>query len=290
MHLLLALLLAIPTHELALADCSAQIVAADGEQMWPGWANAPRSLLLVTQDAEYFVTTPGAEPTLRSRTFDPKLLATFPAVTSEPTVVVGLPAATGKTEPAWLLTLVHERFHQFQYSRPGYYERAEKLGLAHGDQTGMWMLNYAFPYTDAAVADAYAAFSRSVATALRARNTPAFAPALRDAKRAWRAFRETLRADDYAYFRFQVWQEGVARYTEVTLTLTPSCATSALPTQLAARTALLASLDKPDLRAQKRVAFYALGAGIAMLLDETSPDWKRAYLERPFEVDAYFAP
>lgn len=290
MHFLLALLFALPTHELALADCSSQIVAADGDKLWPGWSRAPRSLLLVTEDAEYLVSAPGAEPVKRPRTFSPKLLATFPAVSSEPTVVVGLPAATGKTETAWLLTLVHERFHQYQYSQPGYYERTEKLGLSHGDQTGMWMLNYPFPYSEPAVADAYSAFSRAVAAALRARNMPSFAPALREAKHAWRTFRETLKPDDYAYFRFQVWQEGVARYTEVTLAATPACAAATPPAQLAARNALLASLDKPNLREEKRVAFYALGAAIAMLLDETSPGWKRGYNERPFEIDGYFAP
>ncbi|HEV7923625.1 MAG TPA: hypothetical protein VGR02_22795 [Thermoanaerobaculia bacterium] len=290
MHLLLALLLAVPTRELALADCSAQIVAADGEKLWPGWSHASRSLLLVTEEAEYFVAAPSAEMVVRPRKFDPKLLATFPALSSEPTVVVGTPAATGKTETAWLLTLVHEHFHQFQYSQPGYYERTEKLGLSHGDQTGMWMLDYAFPYTDRAVVDAYSAFSRAVAAALRARNTPAFAEQLREAKHAWRTFRLALKPDDYAYFRFQVWQEGVARYTEVTLSASPSCAAATAPAQLAARNALLASLDKPNLLTEKRVAFYALGAAIAMLLDETSPDWKRSYNERPFEIDGYFAP
>jgi hypothetical protein len=283
MHLLFALLLALRTRELALVDCSARIVASDGDRMWPGWAAAPRSVLLVGEETEILVAPPaGVEAFERKRTFDPKLLATFPAFSGEPTVVVGMPAATGKTEAQWLWTLVHERFHQFQYSRPGYYDRAEKLGLSRGDKTGMWMLNYPFPYEEAA--EPYATFSRAVAAALRARQTPAFAARLREAKQAWHSFRDTLEPDDYAYFRFQVWQEGVARYTEVTLTTSEPCATDK------PRNTIVEALDTPNLREQKRVAFYALGAGIAMLLDETSPDWKRSYLERPFEIDTYFAP
>ncbi|HKO55062.1 MAG TPA: hypothetical protein VJ276_04235 [Thermoanaerobaculia bacterium] len=284
MHLLLALLFALPTREAALIDCSARIVATDGEKMWPGWAAAPRSVLLVGAETEWLIAPPAGVPPFeeRKRTFDPKLLATFPVFSAEPTVVVGMPAATGKTEEQWLWTLVHERFHQFQYSRPGYYERAEKLGLSRGDTTGMWMLNYPFPYDEAA--EPYAAFSRAVGAALRARQTPNFAPKLREAKRAWRAFRDALKPDDYAYFRFQVWQEGVARYTEITLTTSEPCATSRPPNMI------IDALDKPALREQKRVAFYALGAGIAMLLDETSPDWKRGYIDRPFEIDTYFQP
>jgi hypothetical protein len=46
----------------------------------------------------------------------------------------------------------------------------------------------------------------------------------------------------------------------------------------------------PWLAEKKRVAFYAVGAAIALLLDETSPGWKTDYFLRPFAVDGYFAP
>src|SRR5207249_765319 len=60
---------------------------------------------------------------VRDRHFAPNLLATFPAVAGVSTIVVGLPAATNKNSTEWVLTLLHEHFHQLQTSRPGYYAR-----------------------------------------------------------------------------------------------------------------------------------------------------------------------
>ena len=53
---------------------------------------------------------------------------------------------------------------------------------------------------------------------------------------------------------------------------------------------VLASLESARLGEQKRVAFYAVGAAIALLLDETSPAWKTKYFEQPFLLEAYFSP
>src|SRR5205823_11170202 len=44
------------------------------------------------------------------------------------------------------ISMLHEHFHQLQDSQPNSYAETEALNLSHGDQTGMWMLNYAFPY------------------------------------------------------------------------------------------------------------------------------------------------
>ena len=52
---------------------------------------------------------------------------------------------------------MHEHFHQLQYAQPGYYQAVAALGLSHGDQTGMWILNYPFPYTSASVTKSFAA-------------------------------------------------------------------------------------------------------------------------------------
>ena len=52
-----------------------------------------------------------------------------------------------------MLTVLHEHFHQLQQSQPGYFQGVEALGLSGGDQTGMWMLNYPFPYKTPAVAE-----------------------------------------------------------------------------------------------------------------------------------------
>ena len=62
-------------------------------------------------------------------------------------IVIGQAEDTdSKTSTPWLIVLMHEHFHQLQDEQPGFSEAAESLGLAHGDKTGMWMLNYSFTY------------------------------------------------------------------------------------------------------------------------------------------------
>lgn len=53
------------------------------------------------------------------------------------------------------------------------------------------------------------------------------------------------------------------------------------------REATLTELANPDLQKQRRVAFYALGAGLALLLDQDSDTWKGKYLTEKFFVERY---
>jgi hypothetical protein len=310
MRYLLLLLLALPARaqDFSLVRCSRDVFAAAGEHVWPGWSDAPFSLLLIDGETEYLVTPPAgitgftpsaADPNIltRKRITNPNLLATYPAVGAEPTIVVGTPRVTGKSDAAWVITLLHEHFHQLQYSRPGYYAASNKLGLARGDETGMWMLNYPFPYADANVQQRMTRFTAALANALAARGSASFAPALRDVKLRWRELRESLDADDYAYLMFQVYQEGVGRYVELRVAeeLAKSgtaCMSREAAKEVAAqlRADIDSGLANPRLGERQRVAFYAIGAAVALLLDEVSPNWKRDYIARPFAIESYFAP
>ncbi|HEU4521382.1 MAG TPA: hypothetical protein VFT12_05220 [Thermoanaerobaculia bacterium] len=303
---LFTLAVSLPPEDAARLQCAHAVFQAVGEKVWPGWGAAPFDTLLIAGDHEFAISSkdtvagftpaagevPGYHVLSRPRTFDPRMLATFPLLAPPaPSIVVGTPAATGKSEAAWIVTVLHEHFHQHQYSQPWYYEKTAALGLARGDTTGMWMLNYEFPYTDPAVQQRYEAFTQALSRALRLRQQAGFAAALREVKSRWRELRDQLAPDDYAYLRFQAWQEGVARYVELRIA-EAAAAVPCLKDSPAAATmdGIVVSLDKPDLGRSKRVAFYAAGAAIAMLLDETSPGWKAKYVERPFELETYFAP
>ena len=107
--------------------------------VWPNWSQAPDALLLVTPDHEFLThhaTPNGFQPAgkdfvFRPRQFEPGLQATFPAFGNMPVMVIGEPKNTSsKTSTPWLITLLHEHFHQLQYSQPGYYPGTEKLGLS----------------------------------------------------------------------------------------------------------------------------------------------------------------
>jgi hypothetical protein len=115
--------------------------------------------------------------------------------------------------------------------------------------------------------------------------------------------RETLRgsltAADYRYFEFQLWQEGVARFIEYAAARAaaesgePSAAFRSLAdyepygaAAAGARRSMRRELEQLALGRQRRVAFYPLGAAMALLLEETRSDWKRAYADRPFALAA----
>jgi hypothetical protein len=284
-----------------------EIAAQSGDSLWPGWTATPFSVLLVAGEHEYLLRHPrpsddfvvlaqdsllGTAVRCRPRQHAPNLLATFPAVGGVPTVVIGTPEATGTGSTAWVLTLLHEYFHAYQYSQPGYYDGVNALGLSGGDQTGMWMLNYPFPYDSALVAETYAEASRALVHVLR---NPA---ANREAWPAARARLDALLADsDRRYLDFQAWQEGIARYTEYRMgrlaaaAYEPSAALRAVPDYVSfgvvadsVHARMLAHLEEPRLAERRRVAFYALGAGLGLLFDRVGPEWRERYFVRRFAL------
>jgi hypothetical protein len=284
-----------------------------GERLWPGWGRTPFPVLLVGDSTEVLVghSRPtgdfvrladdpalGGEVRARPRRFSPTLLATFPAVGGIPTVVVGSAGATGKSSTAWVLTLLHEHFHQWQYSQPDYYPGVSRLDLAQGDTTGQWMLDYPFPYDSAPVQRAMRSLAAALARALEAQPNDRRV-ALGNAVAARDTLRSRLTDADYRYLEFQLWQEGTARFIEYAAARAaagagqPSAAFRMLPDYESydtaaerARRTLQRELEQLDLPRQRRIAFYPVGAAVAMVLDRTRPDWKRAYGRRPFALAA----
>jgi hypothetical protein len=96
-----------------------------------------------------------------------------------------------------------------------------------------------------------------------------------------------------------MWQEGVARYTELQVaraaaapSYAPGDAFRALPdyTGYAVAAAEIergvrAGLRDAALSRTKRVAFYAAGAATALVLDAAAPGWRARYLAQNFSLD-----
>jgi hypothetical protein len=290
-----------------------RLAAAAGDEVWPAWTSAPFAVLLVTADREYLVrhSRPSADfrrvgydsllasdVYTRARVNSPNFLATFPAVGGISTIVVGQPAATHKSSTAWVLTILHEHFHQLQHSRPDYFPGVDALGLARGDQTGMWMLNYAFPYDSAKVQSGFASLMAALDGALDSTSATRGAAHWRAVTDARRRLHELLPADDDRYLAFQMWQEGVARYTELTMArwaaerYTPSDAFRALPDYTSYADAahelersLRGELRNDLLARDRRVVFYPTGAATALLLDGLAPGWRARYFEHGYSLD-----
>jgi hypothetical protein len=290
-----------------------------GDDLWPEFSKAPRAVLLVTAKTEYlfyhpspttdfsfvaFDSVTASDVYARDRVFDKRLLATFPAVAGVPTVVIGEPRNTEASHSTrWVATLLHEHFHQYQQAQSGYYEDALALGLAGDDTTGMWMLDYPFPYESREVNEAFSSLCRQLFDAVDSIGQASFRSKLRAYLDSREAFRRILGEKDYAYFSFQVWQEGIARYTEYVLVrqagvaYTPTQAFTALPDRVAfdkdaseTLDHILAELRRVSLNKAKRSAFYHVGAAEGRLLDEVSPGWQGRYFEEKFFVERYFRP
>ncbi|HKY42952.1 MAG TPA: hypothetical protein VJM50_07635, partial [Pyrinomonadaceae bacterium] len=288
-----------------------------GDELWSGWSKAPFAVLLVTRDKEFLIRHPrpsedftslGYDAVLKSdiyfrdRKFQTDFLATFPAVGGVSTVVIGQAENTAsKTSTPWVITLMHEHFHQLQDSQPNFYKDVEGLNLSRGDQTGMWMLNFPFPYEKAEVSQQFSVLARILVEAMDAKTPALFSSKLAAYLEARDALKKMLSTDEYRYMSFQLWKEGMARYTEYRVAhwaaskyepsrefrelkdFTTFAAAADQVRDLIVRE--LSTLKLPD---YKRVAFYPLGAGEGLLLDRVDPNWRRRYFAAKFDNEAYF--
>lgn len=275
----------------ALKDTIA-LAAKDGEALWSGYSKVPFGFLLIQEQGETLLCDPrlpdgfvrGAdEPLLRCKQAfgpstwrRPSLLAAMPVFGPPSLIVMGTPDATKRSLGEWKTTILHEHFHQWQSNQPGYYDRVAALNLSDGDQTGMWMLNYAFPYNDNRVGIAYARAADTLRRAIVARNGREFQEAFQHYRAARQDLQLTVTERDWRYFEFQLWQEGVARWTEFTLgALSPQSDVRAAAS--ATREKTLGALSKPNIKADGRLAVYDFGAGEAMLLERVNPNWRQCY-------------
>jgi hypothetical protein len=313
--LLVSLLLAPPPEGISDADRTRlseafRLARVAGDSVWPGWSRAPFAVVLVTPAQEFFIGHPhppsearslGRDPVLgvevfaRPRTFETSFLATFP-VEGVSTIVVGQRSNTNVASSTdWVLKVLHEHFHQLQDSQPGFYEKAQALDLAGGDPTGMWMLNFPFPYEASDVDASFAAAAKALRSRLQGGDRVGYRTAREN-------LRKSLAENARRYLDFQIWKEGVARYTEIRMAQKaaaaspPSAAFRALPDDVPyskAASALsgevLRDLDKADLAGRKRLIFYSYGAGEALWLDDQRPCWKDDYLRTLFTLEPAFA-
>lgn len=298
-------------------------------QVWPGWTSTCATattltntastssassstcgpMLLVTAETEFLTHYPeppaefkkiGEDLYARPRKFPTALLATFPAFGAKSVIVIGEPENTeAKTSTPWLFVVMHEHFHQLQDGRPGLYEAMNGLGLAHGDQTGMWMLNYPFPYEKPALGAAFAHLRDLLLEALNQPDGEGFQSAARKYAVERKKFFAELSSDDRKYLSFQLWKEGIARYVQIksaeaAAKYQPTAEYAALPDYESfesyaqrARGDTMSELKKADLASWKRVVVYSFGGCEGLLLDRVEPGWKDAYFKNLFTLDPY---
>lgn len=304
------------TDRIRLAEAF-RIGAALGNRVWEDWDKAPFAVLLVTPEHEFLLRHPqpaqdftliGYDSLLQSnvhfrkRTQSPHFLATFPAVGGISTIVIGQAENTSaKTSTPWVVTMLHEHFHQLQDSQPDFYTAVAALNLSGGDQTGMWMLNYPFPYADPEVSRQFTALSTLLAEMIRTRKHNDFTGGFVAYLNARRKFEKMLSPDDYNYLSFQLWKEGVARYTEYRIARLAALEYQPSETFLALHDFkpfadladelfenILRELTTFKLDEHRRGLFYPFGAAEALLLDSVNPKWQDRYFAEKFHLGKYF--
>lgn len=285
--------------------------------LWKDWSTAPFALLFITDENEFLIrhkkpndefTSIGYDKLLKSevfvrpRKFQKDFLATFPAFDATPVIVVGKAENTSdKTSTRWVFVLLHEHFHQLQYSRPNYYSDVNALDLSGGDTTGMWQINYPFPYKEAAVATGFRDLTDSLLAAYGSRSGPDRAKTFAAYGSKRRSFFGSLKPADNRYASFQLWQEGVARYTQYKMArlaarkLKPSRAfaklTDFVPFDKEADRLLAATLKEMrdlDLKEWERVVFYPFGAVECLMLDRLDPNWRSRYFSEKFALEKLY--
>jgi hypothetical protein len=290
-----------------------------GNRVWENWDKAPFAVLLVTPEHEFLVRHPrpttdftllGYDTLLKSnvyyrkRTQSINFLAAFPAVAGISTIVAGQAENTqAKTSTPWVVTVLHEHFHQLQDSQPNAFAEVNALNLSRGDQTGMWMLNFPFPYETPEMKQQFTVLTGLLARSVQSKTNTEFFKYLSTYLTTRRQLKLVLSEDDYKYMSFQLWKEGTARYTEYKVA------------KLAARhfkpskdfrglkdfktfdavagevmNGIIRELTTLKIEEYKRVAFYPIGAGEALLLDRVDPKWQRKYFKEKFDLEKYFPP
>ena len=289
------------------------------ETVWKNWGKTPLAVLLVTPENEFLIRHPspskdftkiGFDKKLKSdifwrrRSFNPAFLATFPAIQGSgvSTIVVGQAENTWvKTSTPWVVTVLHEHFHQMQDSQPNFYQDALDLNISGGDQTGMWMLNYPFPYKDEKINEDFSRMAKQLAAALETQNETEFRKELAAYLETRKDFNSTLKENDYKYLSFQLWKEGTARYAEYLIAKAasekykPGKEFTKLKdykpyAEIAGnlREQIIESLKTIQLEKLGREVVYPYGAAEAMLLDKAKIEWKLRYFNEKFYPDKYF--
>lgn len=294
--------------EYALAILEARSINGTvAEAVIPGMKDAPFSICVVTDHYEFLVGHPvtpegfnvltkndkhlNEAVLVRERVFSAGFLATFPAFDTIPVIIMGTPVNTKLSLSSWVLTMLHEHFHQLQMVHPGYFKSVNELNLSNGDQTGMWMLNYNFPYDDKKVDSLFEELSFELFDWIQNPH--------KKERIVWcfQELRKLISRDDWKYFQFQLWQEGTARYIEWRILEEMKNVYELNSNNSNIEDFALDSLKEfffvhnmhelkdADLILKKRISFYSLGWAFGIWKTSKNKLWLDHYFSDMFELN-----
>jgi hypothetical protein len=303
------------TKEAVLVAEAQHLCKQCGDMVWPGLSSERAPILLVSGEYEYAIGFPehfadfidigddtiaNARVQLGNRTHEKNLCAAFD-VSGVHAVVVGSPEETGFDGAQWILKVVHEMFHVFQYNHGAH--RIRETGLGKESSDGSWMLNYPFPYSDREIMESIHVQGYLLWVALQQDQKEESLYALGTIEEALKIHATLLHSrqpsgSQYLYQRFEEWLEGVALYVEYKMAKasTNRDLYQALPEFLRLQNTvsyqdawndryvnMLFLVKHAGKAAKSRGSFYHLGMGKSLLLDKLPPTWK----ERCFDPNIW---
>lgn len=289
-----------------LVQIASKLKDAVGEVFWEEWKDIPMISLLVEEHYEYvFNYTPldssFRQDSLSGLYFRPRtqgldLLATFPLVDWKTTMVLGTPENTAvQSDLHWLLTVIHEHFHQLQYTQPRYFQGSKELALAQGENDYLWPLNFPFPYNNQKVVQQLFEMRKTLKNALSDTS-------LVSTYRAQKAQLQAIISEkEYRYLNFQLWQEGFARFMEIKvleywlnnyheLGILQFEKDELIGLKSYYQSQLEKELLDPYFFQKGRVQFYIMGAAEALLIEVINSEWKPQYFSSLFTTDEMLKP
>lgn len=286
---------ALSTERVMIRDARA-IIATQGERVWPGFAKAPFEIDVVEATREFlFCRHPqstfapgGVDPMsgcsiqTRPRELPVDLAASGDHLPGGAVIVMGTRKALGVNRADYILTLIHEDFHQFQSVHPTFNAAVARIRPARS--SAEWMLDYPFPYTGDYTAAAFRRMNKAASSFLNAKSQHEREAEIAAYVRARHEAQATMPAADWSYYEFQIGKEGVARWTEIAVgqaVRKADVAAAARERRQGLQTSLTA-MDRQGLAVWKRSVFYVLGPIEIDMLTSLGQDWRTDYFSKPF--------
>lgn len=287
--------------EIALIRATHYIIQHFGDSIWGNISNTPLRILLITDSLEYLFNHDSLNASfewyqydsllstniyVRPRKFPPFLRATFPAVNGIDCIVAGNPQNTEKTDEDWIIMLLHEHFHLYQNENPQYQKNISLLAQKISKGKDSWMLDYDFPYNNDTINKLFKDYSESIYDICISLNKNNLNERIKQYITNLSEIRNHMTPDYFDYFRFQIWQEGIATYTEYSYLKILSKKSKFFKQFYACDYTLKDEnlinaytnyLLKTDLRKSQRNLFYSLGLLEGILNDKINPKWKTEY-------------
>lgn len=163
----------------------------------------------------------------------------------------------------------------------------------------MWMLNYPFPYDSIPIIQQFDVYSNALHRTITSANRKDFKENATKYFAERKKIEEILSAPDYRYFSFQIWQEGLARYTEykyleLLKNYTPSEEVTLL-IDFEPFESLKAKMYNNEIKnllgnklnEAQRICFYSTGFAEGLILDKLNKKWRNSYLTDKFYIESY---